>query len=78
MLMRRLFSLRHRPSNCRTLVESPRSSCELAKRDGATGFDETCLGVHPLMLGRSVLTQLRIYIATHEKVLYFTRAEAGL
>jgi hypothetical protein len=56
------------------LIDRPTmSSCYLSTRFGAASYDG-CFGVHPLQLGRDVLTKLRIYIATKEKVLYFTRA----
>jgi predicted aspartyl protease len=56
------------------LVDLPaNTSCTLSSRFNAASYDG-CLGRHPLQLGRNVLTKLRIYIATKEKVLYFTRA----
>jgi hypothetical protein len=54
------------------LVDRPaKDSCSLSSHFDAAAYDG-CLGVHPLQLGRNVLTKLRIYIATKEKVLYFT------
>jgi hypothetical protein len=54
------------------LIERPQNDfCHLSSRSGAAAY-EGCLGVHPLQLGRNVLTKLHIYIATKEKVLYFT------
>jgi len=54
------------------LVDLPvNSSCTLSSRFNVASYDG-CLGRHPLQLGRNVLTKLRIYIATKEKVLYFT------
>lgn len=35
---------------------------------------EGCLGIHPLLLGRNVMGKQHIYIATKEKMLYFTPA----
>ena len=35
-----------------------------------------CRGVTPLILGRNVLSRLRIYVATGEKVIYVSRADA--
>jgi hypothetical protein len=49
--------------------------CYLSKRAGAVAYDG-CFGVHPLMLGRSVINKLHLYIATKEKMLYFTPAES--
>jgi hypothetical protein len=58
------------------LIDRPQNdSCHLGSRSGAAAY-EGCLGVHPLQLGRNVLTKLHIYIATKEKVLYFTPANA--
>jgi predicted aspartyl protease len=56
------------------LIDQPAiSNCYLSTRFGAASY-AGCFGAHPLELGRDVLTKLRIYIATKEKVLYFTRA----
>jgi hypothetical protein len=38
---------------------------------------EGCLGIHPLALGQNVISKLHFYIATKEKMLYFTPAEAS-
>lgn len=56
------------------LLDPTHKSCHLGKRSGAAAYDD-CYGTHPLQLGRSVLTKLRIYIATKEKTLYFTAAD---
>jgi predicted aspartyl protease len=56
-----------------TLVGPAGGSCRLASRSGVAGY-EGCLGRHPLLLGLSVLTKLHVYIATKERVLYFTPA----
>jgi hypothetical protein len=54
------------------LIDLPsNTSCYLSSHADAASYNG-CLGRHPLQLGRSVLTKLRIYIATKEKVLYFT------
>ena len=53
----------------------PNDFCSLGSRSGAAAY-EGCLGAHPLQLGLNVLTKLHLYIATKEKVLYFTPAEA--
>ena len=53
------------------LVDGPTElHCHLTSRLGAVTY-EGC-NVHPLNLGLDVLKQLHIYIATKEKVLYFT------
>jgi hypothetical protein len=58
-----------------TLIEPPKDDhCHLGSRSGAAAYDD-CFGIHPLQLGRNVLTKLRIYIATKEKLLYFTPAD---
>jgi hypothetical protein len=54
----------------------PSSSCEVTRHAGAAAYDG-CLGVHPLAMGQDVLSKLHIYIATREKVLYFTRADSS-
>ncbi len=57
-----------------TLIDRPQNDfCHLGSQSGAAAYDG-CLGVHPLQLGRNVLAKLRIYIATKEKMLYFTPA----
>lgn len=59
-----------------TLIDRPQNdSCHLSSRSGAAAYDG-CFGIHPLQLGRSLLAKLRVYIATKEKMLYFTRADA--
>jgi hypothetical protein len=55
------------------LVAPAGGACVLAHRSGVATYDG-CLGIHPLQLGLSVLSKLRVYIATKEKVLYFTPA----
>ncbi len=55
------------------LLEKPFPDCVVTKRRNVTGYDG-CLGNHPLHLGRDVLSRLHIYIATKEKMLYFTPA----
>jgi hypothetical protein len=58
------------------LINPPaNSSCNVSTNHGAVSYDG-CLGPHPLKLGRNILTKLRIYIATKEKVLYFTPSTA--
>jgi hypothetical protein len=58
------------------LIDRPQKDCHLGSTFGAATYED-CLGVHPLQLGRNVLTKLHIYIATKEKVLYFTPAGAA-
>jgi hypothetical protein len=55
------------------LVKRPAEYCQITSRRGATGY-EVCNGVHPLRLGVNVLKKLHLYIATKEKILYFTPA----
>jgi hypothetical protein len=64
--------------NARIKIIDPslNTPCQFAVRSGVAAY-EGCFGVHPLELGRNVLTKLRIYIATKEKVLYFTSADAS-
>jgi hypothetical protein len=45
------------------------------RESGAAGYDH-CMFVYPMALGRNVLQELRLYFATKEKMLYFTRADA--
>jgi Aspartyl protease len=60
-----------------TLIDRPKNDyCHLGSRSGAAAYDD-CFGIHPLQLGRNVLTKLHIYIATKEKLLYFTPADAA-
>ena len=58
-----------------SLVDTPRNStCRLSSRLGAAAY-ENCLGAHPLSLGQNVISKVHLYIATKEKMLYFTPAE---
>ena len=52
---------------------SPNTTCSLSSRSGAASYDG-CFGAHPLRLGQNVIGKLHIYIATREKMLYFTPA----
>ena len=54
-----------------------KTDCALSVRGGAIGFD-LCRGVYPLQLGNDVLSQLHLYLASKEKMLYFTAANASL
>jgi hypothetical protein len=45
-------------------------------KDSMTGYDG-CMGEHPLQLGVSVLSKLRIYFATKEQMLYLSPADAA-
>ena len=55
------------------LADNP---CHLSSHLGAATY-EGCLGIHPLALGQNVISKLHFYIATKEKMLYFTPAEAS-
>jgi hypothetical protein len=60
-----------------SLVDLPsNSTCRLSSHLGAVSYED-CRGAHPLSLGQNVLAKLHLYIATKEKMLYFTPAEAG-
>jgi hypothetical protein len=58
-----------------SLIDSPPNTpCHLSSHLGAASY-EGCFGMHPLALGQNVLSKLHLYIATKEKMLYFTPAE---
>ena len=52
---------------------APNTGCHLSSRSGAATY-EGCFGIHPLSLGQNVIDKLHLYIATKEKMLYFTPA----
>ncbi len=57
-----------------SLVDFPSNSpCRLSSHLGAASY-ENCRGAHPLSLGQDVISKLHLYIATKEKMLYFTPA----
>ena len=57
-----------------SLVDLPSNSpCRLSAHLGAASY-ENCRGAHPLSLGQDVISKLHLYIATKEKMLYFTPA----
>lgn len=59
------------------LIDQPNgSTCRLSSHLGAVSY-ENCRGAHPLSLGRDVVSKLHLYIATKEKMLYFTPADAS-
>ena len=59
-----------------SLIDPPAyNPCRLSSHLGAATY-EGCLGVHPLALGQNIISKLHFYIATKEKMLYFTRADA--
>jgi hypothetical protein len=58
-----------------SLVDPPTTGCYLSSHQGAASYDG-CFGVHPLALGRDVVSKLHLYVATKEKMLYFTPADA--
>ncbi len=65
--------------NSRITLTARDKNCRLATRGrkgGGTGYNDSCIGVYPMKLGRNVLEQLRLYFATKEKMLYFTAADA--
>jgi Aspartyl protease len=64
--------------NARVLLIDPipGTNCSLSSNSGAASYAD-CYGIHPLALGRNVLSKLHFYIATKEKVLYFTPASVS-
>ena len=56
-----------------SLIDPPTAGCHLSSHQGAASYDD-CFGVHPLALGQDVVSKLHFYIATKEKMLYFTPA----
>ncbi len=57
-----------------SLIDPPTAACHLSSRQGAASY-EGCFGVHPLQLGQNVVSKLHFFIATKEKMLYFTLAD---
>jgi hypothetical protein len=55
---------------------APNASCYLSSRSGAATY-EGCFGIHPLALGQNVIGKLHLYVATKEKMLYFTPANTS-
>jgi hypothetical protein len=53
--------------------QSPKVKCSLQQPKGVASYGG-CYGMYPLRLGREVLQQLRIYVATKENVMYFSAA----
>lgn len=65
-------------SNSRIQLTDPKKNCDVTKRTAtskAAGF-ENCYGSYPLVLGRGVLDQLRVYFAMKEKMIYYSSADA--
>jgi hypothetical protein len=58
-----------------SLIDPPAAGCTLSSRQGAASY-EGCFGAYPLQLGQNVISKLHFYIATKEKILYFTPAES--
>jgi hypothetical protein len=58
------------------LIEPAGLVCDLGHSQGAATY-VGCYGLHPLELGQNVINKLHLYIATKEKMLYFTAAEAA-
>jgi predicted aspartyl protease len=56
------------------LNDFSKPGCELSKRDGAAAYTG-CYGIYPLEIGLDILSKLHLYLATKEKVLYFTAAD---
>jgi hypothetical protein len=56
------------------LIESGDSRCAPRLQKGVAVYGD-CHGIYPMRLGRAVLLQLRIYVATKEGVMYFTAAD---
>lgn len=66
-------------TNADVMLQSTWEGCKLNLNKPAThavGFDG-CLSRYPLLLGRDVLEKLHLYLATGEKVLYVTSADAS-
>jgi len=60
-----------------SLIDLPADNpCHLSSHLGAAAY-EGCLGIHPLALGQNVISKLHFFIATKEKMLYFTPANAS-
>jgi hypothetical protein len=59
-----------------SLVDPPTADCHVSTHQGAASYDG-CFGVHPLALGQDVVSKLHLYLATKEKMLYFTRANSA-
>ncbi len=60
------------------LTDPPDKTCSLSTsgRKGAGAGYQGCHNIYPMALGRNVLSKLRLYFATQEKMLYFTIADA--
>ncbi|HEY2416602.1 MAG TPA: retropepsin-like aspartic protease [Steroidobacteraceae bacterium] len=56
------------------LTDYNKPACELSTRDGAAAY-AGCYGAYPLEIGLDILSKLHLYLATKEKVLYFTAAD---
>jgi len=50
--------------------------CPLQKEGGVVAYGAGCIGGAPLRLGFNVVSKLHLYLATKEKMLYFTSADA--
>jgi len=60
-----------------SLIDLPADNrCHLSSRLGAATY-EGCFGIHPLALGQNVISKLHLYVATKEKMLYFTSADSS-
>jgi hypothetical protein len=65
-----------RAADCALTRVAALNLSERADKAGVVGYT-TCISVHPLTLGRNVLSKLHIYIATKQEVMYFTAADAS-
>lgn len=60
------------------LGKSSNSGCYLNTGSESKAADYTnCLGLHPLVIGRNILSRLRLYFAPKEKKVYYTVADAS-
>jgi hypothetical protein len=63
--------------NASLVMTQPMKWCAVTHGSGDVVGYTGCLGVHPLMLGRSVLEKLHLYFATQEQMLYVTLTDSG-
>jgi len=62
--------------NAHLVLTQPMKWCAVTHGSGDVVGYTGCLGVHPLMLGRSVLEKLHLYFATQEQMLYVTPTDS--
>jgi hypothetical protein len=66
--------------NAKVMLLPARSDCRVTVglgKDAEAEYDPRCRGAVPLRIGMNVPEKLRIYIATKEKILYLTGADAS-